>query len=74
MEIWNLLNSMVSKYKATPWLSEQNLGIEIKVLKNSFCQWFALDYSIQQFSHVDPEITEFIILTSNLQNLVFNKN
>lgn len=49
---------MVSKYKAIPWLSEQNLGIEMKVSKNLLCQWFALDYSTQQFSHVDPEVPE----------------
>lgn len=40
----NLLNSMVSKYKAIPWLSEQNLGIEMKVSRNLLCQWFALVY------------------------------
>lgn len=43
MEIWHLLNSMVSKYEAIPWLSEQNLGIEMQISKILLCQWFALE-------------------------------
>lgn len=78
MEIWHVLNSMVSKYEAIPWLFEQNLGIEMQVSKILLCQWFALDYST-----LSPTIQsrgswdywkQVIILTLNLQNLVFNKN